>query len=241
MTTGPLEDKQRRHTTKLNSILVVAFVLLSFFTLMQSYGNRIQAEDQNDVLISRLDTSTDQSGQLISQVESLGKQPVVTKEQIPEKVQGPQGEAGAPGIPGLRGPKGDKGDQGVPGIPGTPGARGLRGLPGNSPACLLEPTRCIGAVGAKGEKGDPGESIKGDKGDPGESIKGDKGETGDTGAKGETGDKGAKGDPGVVGATTGANCTAEDGTYVASAKLAYNPDTNTVELTCTRAPLGPMP
>lgn len=229
--------------TTTNSILIMAFVCLSIFTLLQSYGNRVQTEDQNDLLISRLDTSTDQTGQLINQVESLGKTPVVQKEQIPEKITGPQGE---PGLPGLQGPRGDRGDTGPAGIQGPPGAQGL---PGNSPACLLEPLRCRGANGTAGKDGINGQN--GQDGLPGKDgangtngLDGKDGAPGKDGADGKDGTNGTNGvdgKDGVATTTTGDTCLAEDGTYIASAKLEYNSQTNSVELTCTRAPVIPGP
>lgn len=207
-------------------MLFVAFIVLSVLTLLQSYGTRIEAQNRSTALSQNLDTSTTQSGQLIDQVESLGKTPVVSKEQIPQSIPGPKGD---PGIPGLRGPQGEPGPQGVPGPQGPPGARGVSGLPGNSPACLLEPSRCQGSDGANGTKGDKGDTgSTGAKGDPG--VQGDKGDKGDTGAQGDTG---------VVSSVQDPSCAVTPDTYVVAVATQYDPNSRTLTTVCSRAPVNP--
>lgn len=108
------------------------------------------------------------------------------------------GSPGVPGANGFNGAVGPAGPRGATGPAGPPGARGPAGLPGGSPACLLEPSRCIGATGAQGPAGKTGErgpageqGVKGDQGD-----KGEPGEHGERGIQGVQGVQGEKGDPG---------------------------------------------
>lgn len=103
--------------------------------------------------------------------------------------QGSQGLPGLPGLPGSAGVQGLPGPQGPvgpQGPQGPPGAVGKAGLPGDSPACLLEPARCIGATGAQGPKGDTGP----------EGSQGPAGAEGKPGADGKNGTDGAPGLPG---------------------------------------------
>lgn len=79
----------------------------------------------------------------------------------------------APVVPPAKeivGPTGSAGAPGQTGIPGPMGPRGPQGLPGDSPKCLLEPSRCVGKPGANstvpGPTGKPGSdsTIPGPKG-----------------------------------------------------------------------------
>lgn len=102
---------------------------------------------------------------------------------------------------------GPAGPQGAGGPPGPPGPPGKDGVDGQSPPCLLELNRCVGARGLVGASGPIGpQGPMGPQGKPGESVKGDTGDKGDVGPKGDTGDastvpgpKGDQGDKGDVG------------------------------------------
>ncbi len=103
---------------------------------------------------------------LAAQVRSLGGKPVAEPK---------------PGARGDQGPPGPQGPQGPPGIQGPPGPIGITG---QSPRCLLEPTRCVGPKGAVGSQG----------------TQGSQGDTGATGAKGDQGVPGVDGKDGADGA-----------------------------------------
>jgi hypothetical protein len=124
---------------------------------------------------NELEQSKADNAALAQQVRSLGGKPVA---------EGKQGAAGE------RGPQGFQGIQGPPGIQGP---RGPIGITGRSPACLLEPSRCVGPKGATGSKGSDG--------NPGENgAQGPQGDTGATGAKGDQGVPGVAGKDGADGA-----------------------------------------
>lgn len=108
---------------------------------------------------------------LAAQVRSLGGQPVA------EPKPGARGDQGPQGIPGPQGP------------PGIQGPRGPIGVTGQTPACLLEPSKCVGPKGATGTNGKPGE----------DGTQGPKGDTGATGPKGDQGIPGVAGKDGVDG------------------------------------------
>lgn len=210
--------------------LFVAFLVLSVLTVFQSYGTRIEAQNRSTALSQNLDTSTQQSGQLIDQVESLGRTPVVSKEQIPQNIPGPKGDQG---IPGIRGPQGEPGPQGPPGVQGPPGIRGVQGLPGNSPACLVEPSRCVGKSGTNGTDGTNGK----DGLDGKDGTNGVDGKDGASGKDGADGKNGKNGQDGVVSATTATSCEPLAGTYVTGVTTVYDPDTHALTTQCTRDPL----
>lgn len=63
------------------------------------------------------------------------------------------------------------------------------------------------------------------------------GDKGDPGPKGDTGVDGPPGPPGVVQVVTDASCTTGDG-YVATTSSAYDADTQTITVTCTRSTAG---
>lgn len=104
-------------------------------------------------------------------------------------VQGPQGIQGIQGIQGEQGP------------PGPQGPRGIQGLPGNSPRCLLEPSRCVGASGPAGPEGPQGDQgVQGKQGEQGEQgATGDKGDQGEVGPAGPAGPQGEQGPAGTQG------------------------------------------
>ena len=85
--------------------------------------------------------------------------------------------------------------QGTRGPMGPPGARGPMGLPGNSPRCLLETTRCVGAAGKAGKDGKDG--APGKNGADGKN--GVDGKDGAPGTNGVDGKNGADGAPGAMG------------------------------------------
>jgi len=113
---------------------------------------------------------------LANQVRSLGGQPV------------------AEGKPGARGEPGPQGPPGIQGPPGVQGPRGPIGVTGQSPQCLLEPSKCVGPKGAAGKDGSDGE--------PGEAgPAGPQGEPGPAGETGAQGPAGPQGEPGATGET----------------------------------------
>lgn len=104
-------------------------------------------------------------------------------------IQGPQGIQGVQGIQGIQGPDGP---------PGPPGAQGKQGLPGNSPRCLLEPSRCQGAAGTNGKDGLNGkDGVNGLDGKDG--ANGLDGKDGADGKDGTNGTDGKDGKDGVDG------------------------------------------
>lgn len=117
---------------------------------------------------NQLEQAKADNAALANQVRSLGGQPV------------------ADGKPGDQGPAGDRGPQGPVGPQGPPGARGPIGITGQSPQCLLEPTRCVGAAGSAGGRGVAG-------------PQGPQGEPGTAGAQGEPGPAGPQGEQGIEG------------------------------------------
>jgi hypothetical protein len=120
----------------------------------------------------QLEQSKADNAALANQVKSLGGTPVV------------EAKPGARGDPGVAGSQGPQGQQGIPGLRGP---QGPIGVTGRSPACLLEPSRCVGPKGATGGTGVAG-------------AQGPQGDTGPGGAKGDTGPAGTDGKPGADGA-----------------------------------------
>jgi hypothetical protein len=116
------------------------------------------------------------------------------------------GLPGKDGLNGLTGPQGPAGPPGPPGPPGAPGAVGGPGLLGNSPACLLEPSRCIGATGAAGTDGKDGADGKDGKDGASppclsepmqcQGVAGTDGKDGADGSPGKDGKDGEDGAPG---------------------------------------------
>jgi hypothetical protein len=122
-------------------------------------------------------TRTDNAA-LANQVRSLGGQPVA---------EGKPGDQGAPGAQGPTGP------QGIQGPPGAPGKQGPIGITGQSPQCLLQPTRCVGVSGSKGVAGERGPA----------GPQGSQGEPGPAGAQGDQGPAGSQGEQGIQGTQGG--------------------------------------
>ena len=99
---------------------------------------------------------------------------------------------------GSQGPVGLTGGQGPQGPQGPPGPPGVRGLPGDSPRCLLEPARCVGAAGKDGADGAAGkDGAPGAAGADGKN--GLNGKDGTNGLDGAPGKDGADGAPGAMG------------------------------------------
>jgi len=106
------------------------------------------------------------------------------------------------GQQGIPGNQGNQGPQGIQGIQGPPGIQGRQGLPGNSPACLLEPSRCIGASGSEGKPGAastvPGPDGKEGKPGADSTVPGPDGKEGKPGADSTVpGPDGKEGKPGA--------------------------------------------
>lgn len=139
---------------------------------------------------SELEQAKADNAALAKQVRSLGGQPV------------------AEGKPGSRGDRGEQGPQGIQGPPGIQGPRGPIGIAGQSPACLLEPTRCVGPKGATGSAGADGKD-------------GTQGPQGDTGATGPKGDQGV---PGVDGKDGADGTDGKDGRGIKSVTCQDNGD-----------------
>lgn len=114
---------------------------------------------------------------LAAQVRSLGGKPVAEPE------------------PGARGDQGPQGPPGPQGPVGPTGPQGPIGITGQSPVCLLAPTKCVGPAGAKGADGKQGtDGTQGPQGEPGAT-----GAKGDQGVPGVAGKDGADGQPGADG------------------------------------------
>lgn len=205
-------------------ILILTFILLSAVTAWQLYDTRADldrrlAVEQTKSLAmeQKVEDSASQTRALINQVQSLGRKPVVTVDQIP--IQGQQGVQGIPGLQGSAGP------QGIPGLPGSVGPRGPQGAlgPQGLPGFPGVPGRegPLGPVGASGSQGDTGPQ----------------GETGPRGDTGPEGPRGEQGIPGVVGVTVEDDCTTGPG-YLMSVDLTYDPVTRRLTLHCVRSSDG---
>jgi hypothetical protein len=144
--------------------LVLTASLVWTQTAVRSLGNELEQ------------TRSDNAA-LADQVRSLGGQPVA------------EGKPGARGDQGSIGPRGIQGPEGPPGVRGKPGPIGITG---QSPRCLLEPSKCVGPKGASGSDGKAG--ADGSQGDTGAT-----GAQGDQGVPGVAGADGADGKPGVDG------------------------------------------
>lgn len=169
-------------------VAVVIAVLVWVQFSIKSLGNELER--------TRADNAA-----LAAQVRSLGGQPVA---------EGKPGERGSQGIPG---PQGPPGPQGIQGPPGSEGKQGPIGVAGQSPRCLLEPSKCVGSKGDDGTDGSDGKNgINGKDGVDGKD--------GAAGPPGEPGHAGPQGDPGPAGAQgaagrgiTSVTCQ-EDGTWL---------------------------
>lgn len=199
--------------------LVFAMILGAILVLLALIVLGLYGADRND----KANASDQTLGDLAAQVQAacvanptdarkvFGNVCGKAKE-IDERPTGEKGDPGAKGDPGDQGPRGLQGAQGIQGPQGPPGIQGPRGpigITGQSPQCLVEPSRCVGAAGPKGDTG----------------LQGTQGPQGDTGATGETGPQGPvgpQGNPGATGATgsagrgiTDMDCQ-DDGTWLIS-------------------------
>lgn len=143
---------------------------------------------------NELEQTRSDNAALADQVRSLGGQPVAE---------------GKPGARGDQGPQGPVGPQGPQGPPGSEGKQGPVGVAGQSPRCLLEPSRCVGPKGAAGAAGSDG--ADGENGTDGKD--GINGKDGAAGPPGEPGPAGPPGDPGPAGV---AGADGKDGRGVTS-------------------------
>lgn len=197
--------------------LVALGILAAILIVLVIIALGIYGADRNDKA-----RSSDQTlGDLASQVKDAcarnpadarkvfgdvcGKAKVI--DDRPPGAKGDQGPPGATGSTGARGPvgatgpvgpTGPAGPVGPTGPVGPQGVPGPIGVTGQSPQCLLEPTRCTGPQGAAGERGATGAT--GPQGQPGA--------TGPQGPQGDVGPEGAKGDAGR-GIESGPTCTGE--------------------------------
>lgn len=152
----------------------------------------------------------------------------------------PPGQKGATGD---RGPKGDQGNPGTPCVPANPACRGPRGpmgaqgKPGPTPACMLLPSKCVGATGKLGPAGPAGKDGKDGKDGPqGEQgVEGPIGQAGQTGPEGPqgpggpAGPAGPQGPQGTPGEDVETKCTAAGGTFKIIKVSGDDPDTLAVE------------
>lgn len=123
------------------------------------------------------------------------------------------GPAGPQGIAGPSGPRGYPGAQGPTGSQGPRGFKGV-GEPGTP-----------GTPGTNGSQGQPGTA--GEEGPSG--PQGPKGEQGEQGPQGEVGPEGPQGAPGLLAINT-VGC---DGPIIQSISASYDPQSQTVTITCT--------
>lgn len=196
----PVQDDVARHLDRaryvrrswiFGGVLLVALLLIAVLATLlwtNSQGNVNRLAQSNDAQRNQFEYC-----KTAPKTDPKCQAPVA---QPAEKVvQGPQGIQGVPGLQGERGPEGPQGP------PGPQGPRGPQGLPGNSPRCLLEPTRCTGAAGPQGPAGPQGvQGEKGPQGDAGDTgAKGDQGEVGPAGPAGPAGPQGEVGPQGPAG------------------------------------------
>lgn len=173
---------------------------------------------------SQLEQAKADNAALAAQVRSLGGQPVAAGK---TGDRGPQGPQGPPG------PQGPQGVQGIQGPPGLPGKQGPIGITGQSPACLLEPTRCVGPKGATGATGKTGADGADGK-DGTDGAQGPPGPKGDTGPAGPQGDQGPVGADGKDGRGIASITCQEDGTWL----ITYSDNTtSTTDGPCRVQPL----
>jgi len=134
---------------------------------------------------SELEQTKADNAALANQVRSLGGQPVA------------EGKPGEKGPPGPQGPQGSPGPLGPQGPPGSEGKQGPIGITGQTPRCLLEPSKCVGPKGAAGADGKNGTDGK----DGAQGPAGPKGDTGPAGPEGPQGPAGVQGEQGPIGPT----------------------------------------
>lgn len=188
--------------------LVFAMILGAILVLLALIVLGLYGADRND----KANASEATLGDLAAQVQAAcaanpadarkvfgdvcGKAKEIDERPVGEKgdpgAKGDPGEQGPRGLQGAIGPQGPAGPQGPQGPPGIAGRTGPIGITGQSPQCLLEPSRCVGAAGPKGDPGEQGP--QGPQGEPGAA-----GETGPQGPAGPQGDPGATGATGPAG------------------------------------------
>lgn len=195
-------SEETRHISKTTKILVLVF--MAFIALMaaaslylavhgdgetelkeQAQGQAVQEENEKIDLADEIQKTCNAGGAVATKLRQQGL--CERTKQIVER--GPSGPPGERGPSGGVGPVGPIGPMGPVGPRGATGPRGLIGPPGNSPACLLTPGRCVGPRGPTGTAGDKGP--QGDTGSQGEA--GPQGPQGETGPQGPEGPKGADG------------------------------------------------
>lgn len=199
------EHVKPRHALKSLGIAVaLAVVLAGIVGTTAFFWNQLER--------ARADTAA-----LAAQVRELGGQPVATAK---------PGQRGDQGPPGPQGPQGVPGPQGPPGAPGSPGPVGVTG---QSPRCLLEPSKCVGPKGSAGEQGEQGK--QGQQGEPGKAgpagpqgEPGAPGETGPQGPAGPQGDQGPAGPTGAQGRGIADTDCLEDGTW----RISYTDGTSQI-------------
>lgn len=188
---------KERAERKRDRFYAIAALIVAFTAILAVAAVATVSATQRGRDIDKLSTGLDASRQ---QVEYCA-QPKIPKNdpncQTPvappaKEIVGPQG------IQGIQGIQGEQGPQGAPGI------RGPQGLPGNSPRCLLEPSRCQGAPGKNGTPGINGKNgLDGKDGAAGlngkDGVDGKNGLDGKDGAPGEPGKDGTDGAPGKDG------------------------------------------
>jgi hypothetical protein len=174
------EHAKDRHAFKTLLLAVLSSVLLALLVGAGAF------------FWSELEQTKADNAALAAQVRSLGGQPVA------------EGKPGSQGPPGPQGPQGPEGPQGPP---GATGRQGPVGLTGQSPVCLLLPSKCVGPKGADGSDGKDGTDGK-------DGAQGPAGPKGDTGATGPQGDQGVPGVDGKDGrGVTKVTCQ-DDGTWL---------------------------
>ena len=172
---------------------------------------------------NQLEQTRQDNAALANQVRSLGGQPVA------------EGKPGDEGPPGPQGPPGSQGSPGPQGPPGAPGKQGPIGITGQSPRCLLEPSRCVGPKGASGADGKDGSVGKiGPQGPAGTAGKdGADGVDGKDGAPGKDGANGVNGADGKDGRGVKSVTCQTDGTWL----VTYTDDTtSTTDGPCRAVP-----
>jgi len=180
--------------------LVVTMILGAILVLLALIVLGLYGANRNDKAKSSEQTLSDLAGQVKS---ACVANPVDARKvfgdvcgKAQEIDERPVGQKGDPGATGAQGPQGVQGIQGIQGPPGIQGPRGPIGVTGQSPQCLLEPSRCVGPQGVAGGRGETGP--QGPQGEPG--ARGETGDQGPAGIQGEPGSDstvpGPQGEPG---------------------------------------------
>lgn len=232
--TTPPDSQARSWLTPVVLGLLVAAMLVGLAIRFDGLSDRItQVEGEKDTATTVADTSVEYL--LRACAEDPSSLPEGTcafardAEDVVEALPGEQGEPGEAGAPGIAGPPGPPGPPGDTGPKGAPGDRGPPGPEGPS-----GPAGGPGETGSTGAEGPPGET--GQQGDTGAT--GATGATGDTGPAGPAGPEGPRGPSGVV-EVRSVGCAPSEGEVIASVDLTYDPDTQTVTVTCTKQSVIP--